>query len=415
MYTDVVGNMALFGGKRNSETVRPGELQRLLDSSFERKLGPFAGKAEGLKRELQAAGKRFIEACEKFGRIDPEPYTEDMYSVNVHFIKAQKALYAEALERLAKNFIANEPPRAANSYEEYLAVVSHSESVSAEILKANATFRLVVHCYPNYLRDFKRSFSSIERLDGLLRNELERKSAEFSEYKSVREAISRFESCGMELDEVGKRLGELEGGAKPADSGALDAGQREMAEKLAAKKGELARANAEGSDLHSRIGLLTAPLERPSRKFDHLSARKRQLHAFVEDPIGTMSDAAGYAEFKEMVRQMVEAVNSGAIDVKNREETLRAASAALDSDIPSMISSFKSLQHRRSDLENEIRGIDRTLNSLKEGKTASDSAAHLMESLKREIAELEKSRDAEKAAIERLFMDDYGKSVIISE
>jgi cob(I)alamin adenosyltransferase len=406
----------LFGGKGKSkaEGVEPGELYALLNSSFEGKLGPFRKKAEGIGRELRRAGEQFIGACDGFAELDAEPYTEDLYSVNVNYIRGQKDLYAETLKRLAKGLLP-EPARAANAYEEYLAVVSRSEGAAAEILKANAQFRLVVHCYSNHLRDFKRAFSSVERLNGLLRAELERREAEFSEYRTVRESISRFESRGMELDEVRKEAGELERGLRPDDAGALDMGQRDILDKLALKRKELARATAEGSDLHSRIGLLTAPLERPSRKFDHLSARKRQLHQFVDDPIGMMAGEAEYAEFRTLVLKLIDAVTSGAIEVKNREETVRTATAVLGADILSMIESFRSMQRRRSDLEGEIRGLERTLNTLNEGRTASESAAHRLESLKREAAELEKARDAERRAIEKLFSESYGKSISIKE
>ncbi len=404
----------LFGGKAKAENVEPGELRALLDSSFDAKLGQFWKRVENETEELRRARQQFIDACDRFERIDPEPYTEDLYSVNVNFIRGQKNLYAEALKRLAKDLVP-ESVRAANAYEECEAVASHVERVSAELLKTNATFRLVVHCYPNHLGDFKRSFSSVERLTRQLRAELERKSREFAEYRAVREGISRFESYGMELEQMMQMINELRRGLAPGGGDASDIGQRDLAEKLSAKRAELARATSESSDLRNRIDLLAAPLERPARKFDHLSARKRQLHAFIEDPMGTLSGEAEYAEFKTLVQQLVEAVNSGAIDIKNREDTLRAASTLLSSDIRSLIASFRSVRQRRSDLEGEVRSLERTLNSLKEGKTASESAAHRVETLEKRIAETAKAREAERAAVEKLFLDDYRRVVSITK
>lgn len=110
---------------------------------------------------------------------------------------------------------------------------------------------------------------------------------------------------------------------------------------------------------------------------------------------------------------MAEAVHSGAIDVKNREEVGKAASTLLSHDLRSMIDSLKSVQHRRSELSNEIHGLERALSSLKEGKTASESAAHRMETLERTVGELERAREAERSRIEKLFLDNYGRRISI--
>ncbi len=400
----------LFGGKGKVEEVAPGELRALLESSFDRKLGRLGARTAGITEELRAARQQFIGACVKFERIDPEPYTEDIYSVNVNFIRSQKGLYAEALERLAEGLVP-EPAEFANAYEECESVASHVARASSEILKANATFRLVVHCYPNYLSDFKKSFSAVERLTGLLRAELDKRAGEFSEYRTVHEAVSRFESTGMEMEETGEILGELRSGISPGR--APDEGQTDIQERLAGKRAELERVGAESSGLHHRISLLAAPLDRPSKKFDHLSARKRQLSAFIEDPVGTIRDRAEYEEFASLVRQLVEAVDSGAVEVKNREEVGGIASALLASDILSLADSFRAMRCTMSGLEGEIRGLERTLASLREGRTASEGVAHKVEDLGRRSAELARSREAEKGAIERLFLENYGMRISI--
>ncbi len=403
----------LFGGKAKAEEVEPGQLRSLLNSSFDRKLGSLRAKTEGIAKELRAARERFIAACEKFERIDPEPYTEDLYSVNVNFIRSQKGLYAEALKRLAEELVP-EPAGFANAYEECESVASHVGRVSSEMLKTNATFKLVVHCYPNHLAEFKRSFSSIERLTGALRAELEKRAGEFAEYRAINESISRFETYGRELAETEAEAAALREGGTPAASAAPDAGHGEIQERLAAKRAELARVSAESSSLHHRISLLVAPLDRPAKKFDHLSARKRPLHAFIEDPIGEIRGGAEHAEFRELVQKLVEAVNSGAVEVKNREEVAGIASALLGSDLLSLADAFRSTRRTVSDLEGEVRSLERTLASLKEGRTASESAAHRIAALEEKAAGLERSCEAQKGAVERLFMESYRRLISVS-
>jgi hypothetical protein len=404
----------LFGGKAKAEEVGQGELHALLNSCFDRKLGQLGARTEGVAADLRRAADQFLAACEKFERIDPEPYTEDLYSFNVNFIRSQKGLYAEALKRLAEELVP-EPAQFANAYEECESIASHVGRVSSEILKTNATFRLVVHCYPNYLSDFKKSFSSIERLTGALRAELDRRAGEFSEYRAIHECVSLFESYGRELEETRRAVEGLKEGSARGPSGTPGAGHGDIQERLAAAKAELARVDAEISGLRHRVSLLAAPLDRPSKKFDHLSARKRPLHSFIEDPIGTIRGKEEYGEFVALVRQLVEAVDSDAVDVKNKEEVARIASALIDSDILSLADSSRSMQRARSDLEKEIGSLGRTLTSLNEGKTASESAAHRIAALEEQAAGLARKRAAQKGAVERLFMESYRRRISIRE
>ena len=99
--------------------------------------------------------------------------------MNKNFIKSQKGVYAKALKRLMQG-LALEPEIRTNSYDTARSVAGKAEEARKEILQANATFRLVVQCYSNYLGDFKKTFSSFEKSLAQLNAELDRKSAEAS-------------------------------------------------------------------------------------------------------------------------------------------------------------------------------------------------------------------------------------------
>ena len=403
----------LFGGKGKGkvEDVAASELPALLNASFDRKLGPFRQRAEGISRELRTAGQQFIAACDKFAKIDPEPYTEDLYSVNLNYIRSQKVHYAEALRKLAEG-LTSEPERAQNAYEEFLAVARHTEEVSAEMLRTNMTFKLAVHCYPNYMKDFKRSFSSIERLSALLRDELEKRSGEFSEYKVTRDNITKLGNYTARLAEIRSEIRDVEEGIATGGPSPSERRHQELLEELAGKRSELQRMERESSEIRNRIGRLTAPLERASKKFDHLSA-KRRLNAFIEDPMGAITGEAKYAEFREQAQQLIDAIGAGEIEVKNGEEVSRAAAALLGTDVNLMIFSFRTMQHECAMLEGEVRGLERTIGSLKESKTASESAAQRLESLKAKAAGIERDREAAKRIVEGFFLDNYGRRISV--
>jgi len=401
-----------FGGKGKAESANPDELYPLLNSLFDKKLESFKTRNLGILGELQKAKLQFISACEGFDILNEEPYTEDLYAFNISFIKSQKHLYAMAQKRLL-NDLTLKSENAPNAYDEYVSIVSNVESVTKEVLKTNANFKQVVQCYSNYLGDFKKSFSAIERLAKLLRGELDKSAGEFSEYKAVREQVSRLNLQFEELKAINKNIDALKEDSKQNAFGASNKGELDASEGLANKKTELAKANDESSRLYNKINMLTAPLERVAKKQDHLSAGKKQLHAFIEDPISSIGSEAEYNEFRALVQKLNEAVNTGAVDVKNRAAVSRGVSELLSSDIHSMINSFRSIQQRRLEVASEIRSLETVLSSIREERASSERRIRDIETLERSAGEIRKARDAAKSTIEKLLSDYYAKQISI--
>ena len=59
-----------FGGKGKAQEISENDLQGLLDSLFDSKLGSFKSKTIDLFSELEKSKRQFGEACEKFGRLE---------------------------------------------------------------------------------------------------------------------------------------------------------------------------------------------------------------------------------------------------------------------------------------------------------------------------------------------------------
>jgi DNA repair exonuclease SbcCD ATPase subunit len=401
-----------FGGKGRAESVKPDELYPLLNSLFDKKLGPFKTRTASILNELQEAKTQFSSACKEFEGLDEEPYTEDLYAFNVNFIKGQKNLYARAQKRLIDD-LELESESAQNAYDGCASIVSNVESVTKEMLKTNANFRQVVQCYPNRLREFKKSFSAIERLTKSLRGELDKSEGEFSDYKAVRERISELNLKREELEMIGKRIETMKKDSKPDGEGDSSKNELDASERLSNKKAELAKVSDEGSRLYNKINLMTAPLERVAKKLDHLSAGKKQLHAFIEDPISSISNEAEYSEFRALVQKLNKAVETEEVSVKNRAEVSRGASELLNIDIYSMINSYRSIQQRTSELSNEIRSLETALGSVREERATYERRVKDIEALERRADEIRKAVEASKSAVERLFSDCYLKPILI--
>ncbi len=198
----------MFFGKDKPEEIRPDALYQLLNSLFEKKLGAFPGRADGIARQMLKSGAGFSEACDKLEKLDAEPYVENIYFKTVGSIKSQKYPYVKALRQIISEngFDAGEAP---NSYERYTELLSRAEKMTGEVLKTNAEFKLVLYCYGNYMGTFRKSFSDIERCRENLRREIGSRSKEHAEFSSVNGWVSRLAMLQEEQATMGRehRLG----------------------------------------------------------------------------------------------------------------------------------------------------------------------------------------------------------------
>lgn len=403
----------MFFAKRKPEEVSVDGLGRFLNLQFEKRLGSFGSRAQAITDSLDQTMLKFEGACDRFVKLDAEPYTQGRRAASVGAIKAQKSLYAESLKRiLSRTSLKSDD--AANSYERYQRIMSNLDAMIKEILETNASFKMVLYCYSNHLWDFKNLFADIERFSEALKGEIGSRSKEFSEYSDVSEHISRLNSCREELKTLNKSIEALKTGTFSDNKIASDTDGADTAKELGRKREELARLDKESSELHDRINSLVLPLERASKKLDYLSASKTKLHAFVEDPIHAINNESEYNRFRELVQELNDKIRTGAIDLKNSDRVREAASKLLDSDIHSMIRSLMALHQKGSDIAGEIDVLERNLSSIKKEKTASERQAHEITDIEGRAREIEKSKQAEKTAIEKLVQDRYGVMISIT-
>lgn len=382
-----------------------GALGTKLDALFDRKLASLEAKGSGIVRDLVRAKERFGEACDLFYGLGAEPDTEDIWNPNVSDIKSQKGVYAKTLRKVVMEMrlSADDAP---NTYERYTRILDNARSTNTEILKTNARYRTIIHCYANHLGNFKRCTSDIERLMAAMQKELDAKGRELGEYNEVKKHISALESNAYRL-----RL--LESRNEPQRQAPVTSNEEEIKARLQAKKNEKAKIDAQASDLYNRIRGLVAPLERASKKYDHISARKKQLYAFVNDPVGNIADEAGYAEFREMVKELKTNIDSGKIDVKNAGSVSVAADYLLDSDVHLMVKSYIDMENAKPELYREMDAAETELGYARSSKAEAERAAHNADKLRTDINETRRAVEDAKKVAENLFSEYYGKSVSV--
>ncbi len=406
----LLNGISMFFGRRKPEEVSVDNLNQFLNLQFEKKLGQLGSRSRTITDNLNQTILKFSDACDRFEKLEAEPSVEGRYSVNINSIKTQKGRYTSSLKHILSS-ARFEVDDAANSYDKYRRILSDLERMIKDILEANANFKIVLYCYSNHLWDFKSLFSEIERRTEELKSELGNKSDEFSEYSAVGEHILRLNNCREGAGSLKKGMDALKNGTRQGNENSPDK-DVEISRKLCDKKSELARLNKERSSLHDRITSLTLPLERASKKLDHLSSGKAKLHVFVEKPINTINNESEYGEFRSLVQELNKKIHEGSIDLKNGDKVSEAVSMLLNSDIYSMINSFKAYQQKELEMSGEIDALERGQNEIRNERTASERHAQEMADMEARAKEIEKNKAAEKSAIEKLFLDHYG--VLIS-
>lgn len=404
--------MLMFFGKREPKKVSQDMLDGLLAESFERKIGQLAPKAERIARELERSRLEFIEACERLEELQAEPYTEDLYFANVASIKSQKVAYSRVIKRIADEMDLS-AGAGETSYERYRKVLANVDHATAEMLKANASFRTVMYSYSNHMGAFKRSFAGMERSREELRREINARSREADEYTKAKEGIANLRLHSRELETLRESVDALKDDLGNAGKKELESDEKRIQKDLEGKVAELRGIESQVSRTAERISLFTAPLGRTARKQDHLSLKKVRLSSFIEDPIGRIDSDEEYAEFISSVREMRENVEKGLIDSKNKESLLDSISLLLESDLYNVIKSLKDTKARKAAVEDEIRTLERTLNDLRKGRDGIERAAKDVTAMEeREEAE-ERAIGSAKALVEGLFLEHYRRPISI--
>lgn len=383
-----------------------GVLDAKVNAMFDRKLAQLDARASVIVRDMGKTKEMFFDACNAFYGLDAEPDTEDMWSPNINAIKSQKGVYALALKK-AMEGMRLEADAAQNKYEKYAAILANVKNANTELLKINARYRIVVHCYSGHLRNFKRCASELERLIKATEKELAGKSKELGEYNEVMKHIAALKSYKADLRLLEDRRSSLNQ-ERPAIGG-----EQEIGTALAAKRAELSSVRSQASALHERIRGLVAPLERAAKKFDHISASKKQLYSFMSDPVSAINDKAEYLEFVEMAKGLKESISTGKVDVKNREVVEAAAHLLLESNVYDMLEAYRSMESSKSALEVEVARLETEKKYMASSRASTERAAQDADRLQASINETRRLMDAAKAATERLISAYYGKSLSI--
>ncbi|MCL5427578.1 MAG: hypothetical protein M1321_00120 [Candidatus Marsarchaeota archaeon] len=331
---------------------------------------------------------------------------------NINALKSQKANYAKALKHaIGKADLAvREAP---NAYEKYNNVLAEADRISNDILAVNANFKTVMYCFSKHLSGIKRAFSALERRRESLRMELSRRAGPAMQYSRVTERILAINALLEESRSLREGAASLEKALESGKRSAVENEESKIQERISQGMSGLRSIDDQISRLSSGISLVTTPLERPSRKHDHLSVRKRQLQHMLADPVESIRTDSDYAEFTDMIKEMRASIEKNAIDIKNRESALNVIDKLLGSNLLDTITSLRLLRQKRTDMEREIRALEGALSELRRGKRSHEDTRREMDKMIERAAEADKSVEPAKQELESMFLEYYKRRISI--
>lgn len=402
-----------FGRKPEPEKVDAANLIPLLNRMFDKKLGNLEHRASGITKELESMKAEFSRVCGEFEKLDAPPYTEDLWNPNINSIKSQKAAYASALRNVISK-LSLEAGDAQNAYSRYKSILLNVEEATGSILHYNSNFKLILYCYSNHLRGFKKTFSDIERLRDALKSELDSRAGYFNIYNSIAEQISRLDIFTEEAEAAERGIAAIESSLNSTDDGEIEKSEKDAEQKVQQKMSELSSVNKKLSELQNRVNLLVTPLDRASKKFDHLSPRKKRLSNFIADPMAAIQNEPEYNEFVDLLNELKSSVESGKVEVKNKPEIISAISRLVESNIYVSMQSLEPVRMQKYDLEKEVRELERIRDAIKAAKEGKAKSLQKIESLKADVKRIASSKEQLKASIEKSFSDNYSKQISIA-
>ncbi len=393
-------------GKKDYGKIDSDNLESFLKSIAYKKLDKVESKGKGIVEQFGKTADEFRSVCKKLYELDAEPYTEDLWNPNINSIKKQKGIYCNVLIGIVDD-TAIRTGENNNAYEKYARILDSMNETISGVLKANSNYKSTLYSYSNHMRDIKRTFSVMESLRNVLNVELGKFSEHYEVYLKIRDKIRELNSSREEMEIVKGGLLSLKENKSDDNTKNINADIEEVSKKIYEKTALQKSLFDDITEFSNKINILVAPLSRVARKFDHSSIGKKSLGDFLSNPIESISDEEKHREFLELLADLKKSVDTGHIDVKNRQDVLVSISTLENSGIYSMIVKLKELKLQMAELESEVKETARIKQGLENAKGNVETSEKEADRMEIEVERLYKSGELLKAEIEREFLSHY--------
>lgn len=402
----------MFFGRDRPEEIKLSDLYKLLESSFEGRLGSLGSKAVSIIKDLERETKNFGSACDYLEKHDAEPHTGNIYFQDTASLKEQKIAYTRAVKRILKG-LSLTPDKDLNTYSRYKGMLSNVDIFINDILKTNANFKPVMFCFGNGLKGMRNTFSEIEKSRDKLRREIESRTDEAHGYDTLIERLDTLSMQDEEMRLMRQSITDLKIRLQGSDSNEDRLNIEKLETELKDKRTEVAKAKKVVAEASVKINILCAPLDRASKKFDHGSLRKRRLHDFIDNPVEAIATKSDYDTFLALLNELYDSVESGFVEVRSKSETKSQISGLVNLNIHEKINLLKTDKDKIVSLERELSLIEKTLSDMYSSKIERGDIEKDIEKTERNLEETVRAHALNKKAIEEMFAKNYKKQISI--
>jgi len=242
-------------------------------------------------------------------------------------------------KQLEKLLIKMNPTDRGNTLED---IKAFSGEGNAILMSEIMSFRKNIVYTSVYLKDEMKALG--EALQGMLNNfsdlaKLVENESEMFEFEKIRETIKNVQLVDLEIKKNGEDIltinklieekeNEIVLGQKKKAETQKGKGMIEL-QKLEEEKSVIA---AQKQELKSEVSSLLTTIDRPLQRFSSLVSSKRWvidkekqdiLEGMISDPMLALKKDPSGEKFKEILQEIVKAINDGQIDLKDREKEKR--------------------------------------------------------------------------------------------
>lgn len=397
-----------------SEDIALDAVRQLVESLFDKKMEGLYQKAARAIAQINDSKKYFIDACDRFDRSSADLDLEGMsYFASASHIRSQKPVYVSTLKRMLDEDSADMDRR--SGYYFYERKLTEAQEMINRILKTNGSFKNVVYAYANELGNVKQGYGQMESSVNSLKSVMESGSSDLNVYKAI---LSSVEELRLLVEEQAMLSAEKTQQLSSRDASARkEIGIEErhrITDAIASRKAEIDALKSRV--LGARIGItnLLNSIVKAARRYDYSSLSKTKISDYIEDSERLLiGNAEGYADFYSQVAAMQGDIESGRIQLKDRDEALGHIRQVTSGKLAELMSSIDSTSAALDQVRGALRGIEM---EEKEMDVIDGSAA----SRERKLAEIGMRMDTvrmtigpKKALVEQSINSAYRKRINI--
>ncbi|MGC8647694.1 MAG: hypothetical protein ACP5SA_02645 [Candidatus Micrarchaeia archaeon] len=397
-------------GRHNVKEVEEKDLGAYNKSLFDAKVRKTTERAAARLGLVIRALDEFERACIAFGDLDAEPDIEFIAPATPSSAKEQKARYARAVT----NEIASARGKIAIGAKPEYQMLLHCESMAKglieSILKLNASFKIVILGYGDYLYEIKRAFKSLEDLTNELGSLLDLESATFGGFTRLSEEIEKLEAIEGEIVKMKNEREALEKMNIELTLSKKSGGGARKGLSLLNK--ELEDKEAKRRALSNTMEALLKPLERVARKHDHESNGKFRLVDVIERPFEAINEQT-YPKIIKSLNELVEKVHEYELEQKSAEMAESAIKRVLSTDLLQIANNYSTIVKEEASTREQINILKMEESSEQSAEAAKREMNQRIEFYRSREEELGKAVDALKASITNLFFEYYKEEIKI--